>query len=202
MRQREIEAYAKQHYATAWQAVQRGLRATALSEYNLTNADKAFLYEYSSGGYETLNAQLHAHPGTNTSVLEQGLVKALEKLPPYEGEVLSGVLLRPSELLFYRACHLKGRPVHWPAFLSATLRPGLAMQFLRGARKNCLFVIQSKTGRLIEAIAEMGLFGAAPGQNEREVLFAPGVAFEVLAVQEVLTAAGATDYTRIVLDEL
>ena len=70
------------------------------------------------------------------------------------------------------------------------------MQFLRTARKNCLFVIESKTGRLIEAAAKYGPHGQAPGQNEREVLFAPHTKFDVLAVVD------EPDYTRITLDEL
>lgn len=194
MRQRELEAYLKRNHPDALWAVQNGPRAAALPE--LTAADKALLYYYTSDGYKTLNAGLHAHPGANSSVVGQGLVAALAKLPPYEGEVQSGVLLRASELLFYRECARTATPVHWPAFLSASLKPGIAMQFLRTSRKNCLFVLQSRTGRLIEAVAEFGLYGLAPGQNEREVLFAPGTVFDVLAVVD------EPDYTRVVLDEL
>jgi hypothetical protein len=194
MRQRELLSYINRINPDALRAVQAGPRAAALPE--LTAADKALIYHYSEDGYEALNDYLHANSGANDSVLGQGLVAALKKLPPYEGEVQSGIWLRASELQFYRGCARTATPVRWPAFLSATLKPGIAMQFLRSARKNCLFVIQSRTGRLIEAVAKTGLYGQAPGQNEREVLFAPQTEFDVLAVVD------ETDYTRIVLDEL
>lgn len=197
MRQRELEVHTKNNYPTAWLAVQGGGYASACSE--LTTADKALLFQYTDGGHETLNESLHHKPGTNESVLGRALVAALAKLPPYEGEVQAGVLLRPSELVFYRVCCQTGTPVHWPAFLSTSTKPGVAMMFLRQPNKNCLFIIQSKTGRLIEAVSRFGLHGQAPGQNEGEVLFAPNTAFDVLAVTD---ETDETDYTRIVLDEL
>ncbi|MFD2783999.1 hypothetical protein [Hymenobacter rubripertinctus] len=76
------------------------------------------------------------------------------------------------------------------------------MQFLRTTGKNCLFVIQSKSGRLIEAVAKYGIHGLAPGQNEYEVLFSPQTRFDVLAVEDVLSPNKERDYTRITLDEL
>jgi len=116
--------------------VQTGPRATALPE--LTVAEKALLYHYSEDGYEALNDGLHTHPGPNDSLLGKGLVAALKKLSPYEGQVLSGVWLRASELQFYRGCALTATPVQWPAFLSTTLKPGMAMQFLRSSQKKLL----------------------------------------------------------------
>lgn len=190
MRQRDLHAYVSAHLPTALRAVQTGRRATAHPE--LTLPDKALIYHYSEDGYETLNQHLHTTGGHNTSLFGVGLAAALAKLPPYSGEASSGVYLSPDQLQQYRACAQDGQPVSWPAFLSASLRIAIARQYLHVFRKNCLFSIQSRTGRLIEQVSKFGI----DGQNEYEVLFVPNTRFEVLEV------ADETDYIRIVLDEL
>ena len=182
--------YAAKYLPEALRIVQTGRRANALPP--LTATDKALLYHYSEDGYEMLNQALHANGGQNTSVFGKGLAAALAKLPPYAGEVLSGVYLSAAQLQQYRARAQDGQPVSWPAFLSASQRPSIAGLYLSTPPKNCLFVIQSRTGRLIEEAAKYGV----DGQNEYEVLFAPNTQFEVLEVTD------ETAYTRIVLDEL
>lgn len=194
MRQREILAYAKKACPDALRIVQTGGYATALPQ--LSAAEKAVLYHYTEDGYEALNATLHAHPRAALPELGRALVTILTKLPPYAEAAYCGVHLSPRELQFYRACARSATPVHWPAFLSTSLRARMAMRFLRTEPKNCLVVIQSKTGRLIEEVAKWGIHGLAPGQNEAEVLFAPQTTFDVLAVVD------EPDYTRITLDEL
>jgi hypothetical protein len=170
--------------------VQSGRRAKALSHLDLI--DKAAIYHYSDEGYEALNKQLHASGGDNSTLFGQGLAEALAKLPPYEGLVSSGVFLHPAQLHYYRARAQDGQPVSWPAFLSASQKDTIARQYLYSSEKNCLFVIQSRTGRLITELSKYGV----DGQNEYEVLFVPHTRFEVLEV------ANETGYTRIVLDEL
>ena len=194
MRQREILTHAKKYLPEALRIVQAGGYATALPQ--LTAAEKALLYHYTEDGYDALNAGLHTSLGVSLGSFGQGLVTALAKLPPHVGEAFSGVRLRTSELQFYQSCALSGTPVRWPAFLSATLKDSIAMMFLRTEQKNGLFVMQSKTGRLIETVAKHGVHGQASGQNEYEVLFAPQTEFDVLAVED------EPDYTRITLDEL
>ena len=100
--------------------------------------------------------------------------------------------LRPEQLRQYRACVENGQPISWPAFLSASQKATIARQYVRSLQTNGLFVIQSRTGRLIEEISKFGV----DGQNECEVLFAPHTQFQVLEVAE------ETGYMRIVLDEL
>ena len=80
--------------------------------------------------------------------------------------------------------------------LSASTEVSIARQFLRASPKNCLFIIRSRSGRLIEAASKYGVHGLAPGQNEREVLFRPQTEFEVLGV------VAETDFNRITLQEL
>ncbi|WP_157807357.1 ADP-ribosyltransferase domain-containing protein [Hymenobacter chitinivorans] len=91
----------------------------------------------------------------------------------------------------YRARVQDRQPVSWPAFLSASYKVSTARKYLY-TPKNCLLIIQSRTGRLIEELSRFGV----DGQNEHEVLFAPNTQFEVVEV------ADETGYTRIVLDEL
>lgn len=188
--QRQLAKYLIQYCPTGWRAVQSGRRSSVL--LHLDAVDKAAIYHYSDEGYEALNRQLHASGGNNSSLFGQGLAAALGKLPAYVGLVSSGVFLPPAQIQYYRACAQDGQPVSWPAFLSASQKNTIALQYLRSSEKNCLFIIQSRTGRLI---AELSQFGV-DGQNEYEVLFVPHTRFEVLEV------ASETGYTRIVLDEL
>ncbi|UYZ63948.1 ADP-ribosyltransferase domain-containing protein [Hymenobacter weizhouensis] len=190
MPQSDLHTFVSQHLPDALRAVQTGRRATAHPE--LTLLDKALIYHYSEGGYEPLNQHLHTNGGHNTSLFGMGLVAALGKLPPYVGEANSGVYLSPGQLQQYRVYAQNGQPVSWPAFLSASLRITIARQYLHASGKNCLFSIQSRTGRLIEQISKFGV----DGQNEYEVLFVPNTQFEVLEV------ANEPGYIRIVLDEL
>lgn len=186
---RQLAEYLQHYCPEGWQAVRRGRRATALP--GLTAIDKAAIYYYSDDGYEALNRTLHISGGHNNTLFGQGLAAALAKLPAYTSEASSGVQLWPEQLRHYHARAEDGQPVSWPAFLSASQNASIARQYLSPER-NCLFVIQSRTGRLIEKISKYGV----DGQNEHEVLFAPNTQFEVQRV------ANEPGYTRIVLDEL
>jgi hypothetical protein len=186
----ELAEYLARYCSIGWRVVQSGRRANVLSHLDVI--DKTAIYHYSDDGYEALNRQLHASSGDNKTLFGRGLAVALAKLPPYVGLVSSGVLLQPAQLQYYRARAQDGQPVSWPAFLSASQKKTIALQYLHSSKKNCLFVIQSRTGR---SIAELSKYGI-DGQNEYEVLFAPHTQFEVLEV------ANEPDYTRIVLDEL
>lgn len=186
----QLAEYLRQYCPEGWRAVQEGRRATALPR--LTTIDKTAIYHYSNDGYEALNRQLHASKGDNSTLFGQGLAVALAKLPAYVGLAFGGVQLRLAQLMFYRASADAGEPVSWPAFLSASQKATIAHQYLYSSHKNCLFIIQSRTGRLIEEVSKYGI----EGQNEYEILFAPRTRFEVLEV------AIETGYTRIVLDEL
>lgn len=186
----QLAHYLEAYCPEGWRAVQSGRRAQPLRQ--LTVVDKVAIYHYSDDGYEALNRQLHTSGGDNHTLFGLGLAAALAKLPAYVGLVNSGVLLPPAQLQYYRARARDGQPVSWPAFLSASQKITIARQYLYTSDKNCLFVIQSRTGRLIAEFSKYGV----DGQNEYEVLFAPHTRFEVLEV------AKETGYTRVVLDEL
>jgi hypothetical protein len=186
----QLAEYLQQYCPEGWRAVQQGRRATALPM--LTTTDKAAIYHYSDDGFDTLNQKLHASGGQNTTLFGLGLASALAKLPAYAGLAFCGVQLRIAQLMFYRASADAGEPVSWPAFLSASRKATMAHQYLHSPKKNCLFVIQSRTGRLIEEVSKYGV----DSQNEYEVLFAPRTRFEVVEV------AAETGFTRIVLGEL
>lgn len=188
--QLQLAHYLQHCCPIGWRVVQIGRRGKPLRR--LTVVDKAAIYYYSDDGYEALNIQLHTSGGDNHTLFGRGLVAALAKLPPYMGSAYSGVQLSNTQLEFYRACAQDRQPVSWPAFLSASQKSTIAHQFLHSSEKNCLFVIQSRTGRLIEEVSKHGV----DGQNEYEVLFIPRTRFEVL---EVVHEPG---YTYIVLDEL
>ena len=144
---RQLADYLQQHCLEGWRAVQQGRRATALPA--LTALDKAAIYYYSDDGYDALNQKLHLSGGHNNTLFGQGLVAALAKLPAYVGAASSGVRLRPEQLRQYRACVENGQPISWPAFLSASQKATIARQYMRSLQNNGLFVIQSRTGRLI-----------------------------------------------------
>jgi hypothetical protein len=186
----ELAEYLARYCSVGWQVVQSGRRSEVLPHLDVI--DKAAIYHYSDDGYESLNRQLHASRGDNNTLFGRGLAVALAKLPPYVGLASSGVFLQAAQLQYYRVCAQTGQPVSWPAFLSASQKNTIALQHLHISKKNCLFVIQSRTGR---SIAELSKYGV-DGQNEYEVLFVPHTRFEVLEV------ANETGYTRIVLDEL
>jgi hypothetical protein len=186
----QLAEYLAQYCSIGWRAVQSGRRSNVLSHLDII--DKTAIYHYSEDGYEALNRQLHASGGDNSTLFGQGLAEALAKLPAYVGLVSSGVFLQPAQLHYYRARAQDGQPVSWLSFLSASQKDTIARQYLHSSGKNCLFVIQSRTGRLIAELSKYGV----DGQNEYEVLFVPHTRFEVLEV------ANETGYTRIVLDEL
>ena len=185
----QLAEYLQQYCPMGWHEAQHGRRAKPL--HHLSIIDKAAIYHYSDEGYDALNQQMHAS-GDNSTLFGRGLAAALTKLPLYVGLAYSGVFLQPAQLHYYRARAQDGQSVSWPAFLSASQRDAIARQYLHSSGKNCLFVVQSCTGRRIEEISKYGV----DGQNEYEVLFAPNTRFEVQQV------ADETGYTRIVLDEL
>jgi hypothetical protein len=176
----QLAEYLAQYCPIGWRVVQSGRRFKVLPHLDII--DKAVIYYYSDDGYEALNRQLHASDSDNSTLFG----------PAYTGLVSSGVFLQPAQLQYYRARAQDGQPVSWPAFLSASQKETIARQYLYNSEKNCLFVIQSRTGRLIAELSKYGV----DGQNEYEVLFTPQTQFEVLEV------ANETGYTRIVLDEL
>ena len=192
-----VEAYVKKYLPKALQAVQTGPMATIFSQLSL--AEKALIYHYTGNGYKALNAKLHASQGANRTMVGRGLVAALAKLPAHQtGMVYSGVKLDATQLQEYLNAFTTKVPVAWPAFLSTSIDVDVAVYFLYTWRKNCLFLITSKTGRRIELLSVYGANGQYPDpdSSEAEVLFSPNTRFKVLEFTPT------PDFTRIALVEL
>lgn len=147
----------------------------------LTSAEKALIYYYTEEG---------------DFLAEPDFIAALHKLPPHSGKVYSGVQLWPEQLAVLQQALEQRRAVPWPYFLPTSQKPTIAMYALRTTHKNAFFIIQSRTGRSVEALSFYGPNGLGAGQNEAEVLFAPGVQFAVVALEP------ADGYTRVTLREV
>lgn len=102
------------------------------------------------------------------------------------------------QLRHYQHCLAKGTTISWPAFLSASTSLDVAEWHLGMATaakpKNCLFLLDSRTGRDVAPFSCYGPNG--PKSNEYEVLFAPGTQFLVLEIVSELR------HTRITLAEV
>lgn len=195
MTQQQLTAYVRKHLPAAWRAVQTDRMQAVRSRLSLT--DRALIYHYTDRGFSHLNHALHASPSSATPE-STGLATALRKLRPYAGLVYSGAYLTPSQLRHYQQCLANGTSVSWPAFLSASTNLDIAEWHLgmaaRRNPKNCLFWLDSRTGRSIAPFSCYGPNG--PKSNEYEVLFAPGTQFQVLEIVSELR------YTRIILAEI
>lgn len=191
MNQTELLAYVSQHLPAELHLMQTSSYATACPM--LSPAEKAIIYHYTDDGYEDLNTALH-RAGAAMPPFGQALQATLAKLPVHRGAVYSGAQLDADQLADFALAlaHADGPMLvylDWPAFLSASQSPQAAQQFRSGPGKNCLFLIDSKTGRSIEAVSRYGI-------SEREVLFLPSTRFRVTSV------LSATGYAEVVLAEL
>lgn len=191
----QLTAYVRKHLPAAWRAVQTPRMQAVRSRLSLT--DRALIYHYTDRGFSRLNHTLHAAPDA-ASLESRGLATALRKLQPYAGLVYSGAYLTPDQLRHFQQCLARGTLVSWPAFLSASTAFGIAEWHLGMATsqkpKNCLFWLDSRTGRDIARFSCYGPNG--PKSNEYEVLFAPGAQFQVLEITSELRQ------TRIILAEV
>ena len=190
MTQTELLAYVSQHLPAELHLMRTSSYVAAYPM--LSPAEKAIIYHYTDDGYEHLNTALHR--GAAMPPVGQALRAALAKLPAHRGAVYSRAQLDAAQLAGFTLAlaHTDGPMLaylDWPAFLSASQSLRAAHQFRSGPGKNCLFLIDSKTGRSIEAVSRYGT-------SEREVLFLPNTRFRVTAVLP------ATGYTEIVLAEL
>ena len=135
----------------------------------LSPADRAAIRDYSDRGYERMNQQLRDHElmaPIRRKVTT--LTAALNRLPPYVGDVYRGTTLHDTDSLErYRSV---GSIVTEDAFVSTSRSP------LKMYGGNVLFYMMSKRGRDISA------WSAHP--EEEEILFRPASRFKVLAFTE------------------
>lgn len=106
--------------------------------------------------------------GAGVAAYAAALESALAKLPPHDGVVLRVAELTPAALESYRAAALSGTTLTERGFISAT-------QLLDAALEgDGILAIESRTGRDVSLLSQ--------DPSTREVVFAAGSRFEVLAV--------------------
>lgn len=183
----EIETYAKANLAAEILVIEG---TNMQNEYpQLTTYDKAVIYKYSDDGFKDINEELRISKGKTFSDFAKHLNNALKKLPDYDGLVYRKVHLTKQELTKYRNALKNNKPLKEFPFTSTTKSRLIAMNFAGTTTytPNCLFRIQTKTGKEIDKIAKF---------DEKEVLLLPNTKFRVLEVREEI------DYTLITMEEI
>ena len=132
----------------------------------MTDADRVAIRDYTGEGYRDMNAGLRSgsiEPEVQTRI--DAVTDALDKLPPYTGEVSRGVDLPASVAVKIE----EGTEFADPGFLSTSLEEPFEGDFH--------FNIRSKTGRDIAAHSTYDI--------EAEVFFMPGTRFEITNVEVI-----------------
>jgi hypothetical protein len=155
---------------------------------DLTLYEKALIFKYSEDGYEELNQSLLSNKGNLDTTFGKLLFETLDKLPDYKGIVYRGVKLNKKQIKIYQDSFKNGELVIEHPFLSTSKSRMVAQEY----KKNCLFIISSKTGKDIERIAKYGTFNPP---NEKEVLFKTNTKFKVLDIVK------EKDLIEIILEE-
>jgi hypothetical protein len=181
-----LETYAKANLSDEISIIENTNRK---NEYpQLTTYEKAVIYKYSDDGYKKVNEYLRKSKGKTFNDFANHLNNALTKLPNFEGLVYRKVYLTNDEITRYKINLKNNKPLREYPFISATKSRLIAMNF-EGTTEyepNCLFRIQTKTGKEIDKIAKF---------DEKEVLIKPNTTFSVLEIKKEL------NYTLITLEE-
>lgn len=183
----EIETYAKSNLTAEILVIESTNRK---NEYpQLTTYDKAVIYKYSDDGFKDINEELRKSKGKTFSAFARHLTNALKKLPDYDGLVYRKVHLTKQELTMYRNALKNNKPLKEFTFISTTKSRLIAMNFAGTTTyaPNCLFRIQTKTGKEIDKIAKF---------DEKEVLLFPNTTFRVLDLRKEI------NYTLITMEEI
>jgi len=132
----------------------------------LNTYHKAVIYKYSNDGFKDVNEELRKSYGKAFSDLAKHLNNVLIQLPDYDGLVYRKVHLTKQELTKYRNAFKNDKPLKEFTFTSTTKSRLIAMNFVGTTAfiPNCLFRIQTKTGKEIDKIAKF---------DEREVMLLP-----------------------------
>ena len=183
----EIETYAKTNLAAEILIIENTRRKNESPQ--LTTYDKAVVYKYSDDGFKNINEELRKSKGKTFSAFAKHLNNALKQLPDYDGLVYRKVHLTKLELTKYRNALKNNNPLREFPFTSTTKSRLIATNFAGTTtyKPNCLFRIQTKTGKEIDKIAKF---------DEKEVLILPNTTFRVLEIRK------ETDYTLITMEEI
>jgi|SRR6185312_340271 len=183
----EIETYAKTNLAAEILVIESTHRK---NEYpKLTTYHKAIIYKYSDDGFKDINEELRKSKGKTFSHFAKHLNNVLKQLPDFDGLVYRKVYLTKQELTKYRNALKNNKPLKEFPFISTTKSRLTAMNFAGTTTytPNCLFRIQTKTGKEIDKIAKF---------DEKEVLLLPNTTFRVLEIRKEI------DYTLITMEEI
>lgn len=183
----EIETFAKINLTTEILAIESTNRKNEFLQ--LTKYEKAVIYKYSDDGFKDINEELRKSKGKTFSDFAKHLMNALQRLPAYDGLVYRKVYLAKKEFTKYRNALKNNKPIKEYPFTSTTKSRLIAMNFTDTTtyKPNCLFRIQTKTGKEIDKIAKF---------DEKEVLILPNTTFRVLEIRKEI------DYTLITMEEI
>lgn len=140
-------------------------------DFGLTLSERLAIWVYSStddGWYARINGELWNGPCSEGVLLfAEVLDAALDKLPPYEGQVYRGYTA--SDLDAFLDQYGVGALIRWPGFTSSSLDPEKAFA------GNVLFIIRSQSGRILGDYADKPF--------EDEVLFPKGSLYLVTSLE-------------------
>jgi hypothetical protein len=157
-----------------------------LSDYEkLGKHEKAALSAYSFD-FKQFNTPLRGDltPGSDDQEgfsqtnmgMAQNLISALNKLPPYVGDVFRHDQDFPGFLEINRV----GGTVSDMAFLSTTREANTLTKIVGSTEPDVLTILQSKTGRFIKPLSNSNSMSHL-SKDENEVLFKPGTRFRIIA---------------------
>ncbi|WP_165501705.1 ADP-ribosyltransferase [Pedobacter frigiditerrae] len=172
---KKAEEYAKKYLAEEIKEIENTTRINHL--LNLSVFEKASILKYTNDGYEDLNEYLRKTEGKEKTDFGKIIDQSLSKLDNYNGLVYRCATLSKKELQLYKNAFELAKPIVEHTFLSTSKSKTIAYMF----GKNTIFRIYSRTGKDIEKIAK---FGSDHPQNEQEVLFRTGSAFDILDISK------------------
>jgi len=167
------------------EAMEQSLGRYLQAKYpDIPNTEVAAIYHYTKGNgaaYRQLNNQLRrGNLSEFNEAFSSLLSDGLSKLPAYEGTVYRSVRFNKTQLRAWVDMAQKQSETTFAGFTSTSIDRSIVERFAANhtGRKNnetdVLFVIQGKSGRLIEDISQFG--GRLNSTtNQREVLFNKGM---------------------------
>jgi hypothetical protein len=183
----ELEAYASANLSDEINEIQNSFRKNIITELSIY--EKALIYKYSDDGFKETNEELRSSGGKILSEFAKYLRNTLDKLGNFEGLVYRKVYLTITEYKRYEDYFKNSKALKEYSFISTTKSRLIAMEF-EGTTSyvpNCLFRIQTKTGKDIELITKFA---------EKEVLIQPNTKFRILDIRD------EGDYKLITMEEV
>jgi RHS repeat-associated protein len=157
----------------------------------VTVEEETAIRHYTGNSYRELNATLESGQTTPKVTEYKNLLNSgLSKLPNQTGDVYRGLDKAKSDIA---KNWTEGQRIDDPTFVSSSLSDEVAVDFMTVGGGDVVLVIESKTGKLIQASSQ--------SPHEVEVLFQSNKSFEVVKKYSNMTNDGRI-YTEILLKEL